>query len=137
MKKILVLFVLIVICFSLCSCQDDGSYQDDASDPCDLPSGMYYMVGDFEQPMIPYLYLDFDDHTFQSGAGIVVSYADYGSFTVKGTNIIATDQYNRIFVFEIADTNKLILVANGNSEYSDLPKTEKYEYVLYQEPAES
>ena len=99
--------------------------QNAQSDPCELPSGTYYMVGEFEELMTPYLALNFEDHTFRMGAGSLVSYQEYGSFIVSDNRITATSQ-STVFVFEIKDNNTLILVDNGDNEYFKMPNNSEY-----------
>ena len=60
MKRTVALFLSIIIIIGLTACQNTES------DSCDLPSGTYYMVGEFEESMTPYLALNFGDHTFRS-----------------------------------------------------------------------
>ena len=100
MKKVVVAFLTMIIAVSFVACQNTQS------DPCELPSGRYYMVGEFEEMMTPYLHLNFDDYTFSMGAGALVSYAENGSFVVKENKITATSQ-STVFVFEIKDNNSL------------------------------
>ena len=114
MKRTVALFLSIII-IGLTACQNTES------DSCDLPSGTYYpfgtyyMVGEFEELMTPYLALNFEDHTFGMGAGALVSYQEYASFIVSDNRITATSQ-STVFVFEIKDNNTLILVDNGDNE---------------------
>ena len=119
MKRLFCLLLIGIVLISLTACQKTPS------DPCGLHSGTYYMVGKFEEMMIPYLYLNFDDYTFSMGAGALVSYAEIGSFVVKENKITATSQ-STVFVFEIKDTNTLILVDNGDNEYFKMPENAKY-----------
>jgi len=119
MKRIVIVFLAMIIVIGLMSCQNTKS------DPCDLPSGTYYMVGEFEKFMTPYLNLNFDDHTFEMGAGDLVSYAEIGSFVVKDNKITATSQ-STVFVFEITDRNTLMLVDNGDNEHFKMPENSEY-----------
>lgn len=121
MKRAAVLFLAMVIVIGLTACQKTPS------NPCDLSSGTYCMVGEFEEMMTPYLYLNFDDYTFSMGAGLLGSYAEIGSFVVEENKIIATSQ-STAFVFEIKDKNALVLVDNGDDEYFKMP--EKAEFVF-------
>ncbi|MBQ9805588.1 MAG: hypothetical protein IJW49_03670 [Clostridia bacterium] len=126
MKKALVIFLTVFICVSFIACQYDEL------DPINLPSGTYYMVGDFEEYMTPYLSLNFEDHTFSMGASASISYAEHGSFVVEGTRITATSQ-STVFVFEVTEKNTLILVDNGNNEYFKMSLNS--EFVLQEEAA--
>lgn len=119
MKKIIVAFFSVIVAVSFVACRNAQS------DPCELPSGTYYMVGEFEEMLTPYLHLNFDDYTFSMGAGGVVSYAEIGSFVVKENKITATSQ-STVFVFEIKDNNTLILVDNGDNEYFKMPNNSEY-----------
>ena len=58
MKKIVVAFLSVIVAVSFVACKNAQS------DPCELPSGTYYMVGEFEEMMTPYLHLNFDDYTY-------------------------------------------------------------------------
>ena len=119
MKKLSLLFLIIIVAIGFVACRNTHS------DPCELPSGTYYMVGEFEEMMIPYLYLNFDNYAFSMGAGALVSYAENGSFVVKGNKITATSQ-STVFVFEIKDKKTLILVDNGDNEYFKMPINSEY-----------
>ena len=119
MKKIVVAFLFVIVAVSFVACQNAQS------DPCELPSGTYYMVGEFEEMMTPYLALNFEDHTFRMGAGSLVSYQEYGSFIVSDNRITATSQ-STVFVLEIKDNNTLILVDNGDNEYFKMPNNSEY-----------
>ena len=119
MKRTVALFLSIIIIIGLTACQNTES------DSCDLPSGTYYMVGEFEELMTPYLALNFEDHTFRMGAGSLVSYQEYGSFIVSDNRITATSQ-STVFAFEIKDNNTLILVDNGDNEYFMMPENAEY-----------
>ena len=119
MKKIVVAFLFVIVAVSFVACQNAQS------DPCELPSGTYYMVGEFEELMTPYLALNFEDHTFRMGAGSLVSYQEYGSFIVSDNRITATSQ-STVFVFEIKDNNTLLLVDNGDNEYFKMPNNSEY-----------
>ena len=120
MKKSFSLFLaVIVIIFGLTACQNTKS------DPCELPSGTYYMAGEFEELMTPYLSLNFEDYTFWMGAGALISYAESGTFVVRENRITATSQ-NTAFVFEIRNKNTLVLVDNGDNEYFKMPVNSEY-----------
>ena len=118
MKRTVALFLSIII-IGLTACQNTES------ESCAHPSGTYYMVGEFEELMAPYLALDFEDHTFRMGAGSLFSYQEYGSFIVSDNQITATSQ-STVFVFEIKDNNTLILVDNGDNEYFMMPENAEY-----------
>ncbi|MBR2860831.1 MAG: hypothetical protein IKB86_03235 [Clostridia bacterium] len=119
MKKLSLLFLTVIIAVSFVACRNTQS------NPYELPSGTYYMVGEFEEMMTPYLYLNFDDYTFLMGAGVLLSYAEIGSFVVKENKITATSQ-STVFVFEIKNNNTLILIDNGDNEYFKMPNNSEY-----------
>lgn len=81
----------------------------------DLKSGYYYLVCDYEEHVTPYVNLNFEDKSFTFGEGLILSYAERGSFTVKGERITATTQ-NTTFVFEIKDSSLIILTDCGRYE---------------------
>ena len=126
MKRTIAFVLIVIICLGMLSCRKSNT----DSDPCSLSSGTYYMVGEFEELMTPYLSLDFDDYTFSMGAGALVSFQAQGTFTVKGKSLVATTQIST-FVFEITENNTLILVDNGDNEAFQMP--ENSEYVLHSE----
>ena len=126
MKRTIAFVLIVIICLGMLSCRESNT----DSDPCSLSSGTYYMVGEFEELMTPYLSLDFDDYTFSMGTGALVSFQAQGTFTVKGISLVATTQIST-FVFEITENNTLILVDNGDTEAFQMP--ENSEYVLHSE----
>ncbi len=119
MKRTLTIFLSVIIIIGLTACQNTES------DLCALPSGTYYMMGEFEELMTPYLILNFEDHTFRMGAGGLVSYQECGSFVVSDNRITATSQ-STVFVFEIKNNNTLILVDNGDNEFFKMPENSEY-----------
>lgn len=103
MKKLLIFMcVALILFFSACE------KSDPAPEPCDLPSGMYYAVGDYEELMTPCLALNFDDYSFRWGAGSLISHQDYGNFTVKDGQIVVTNQNSNTYVFEIKDSRTVV-----------------------------
>ena len=58
MKRFVAFFLSMIVVLGLAACQNTKS------DPCDLPSGTYYMEGEFDEFLTPYLKLNFEDHTF-------------------------------------------------------------------------
>lgn len=85
-----------------------------------LHSGNYYAVGDYEEFLTPYLWLDTSENRFSFGAGSVISYAENGTYEIVDSKIIATSQ-STTFEFEIKDKNTLVLTDNGNNEYFKIP----------------
>ena len=98
-------FFIFVLCFlflsSLVGCSST-----------DLKSGYYFLVGDYEEHTTPYVIINFEDNSFSFGNALIQSYAERGSFTVKGEKITATTQ-NTTFVFEIIDPSSIILIDCG------------------------
>lgn len=119
MKKLLLAILFFVIYMNLFSCQNTDS------DPCNLSSGTYYMVGDYEELMTPYIGLNFEDYTFRMGAGALVSHQEYGDFIVENDTIKATSQ-STTFVFQITDSNSLVLIDNGDNEYFEMPENSEF-----------
>lgn len=101
----LILVTLSVILFAGCN-----------SDAPVLISGNYYAVGDYEEMLTPYLCIDTDKNEFQFGAGMVVSYAEYGTYKVADGVMIATSE-STTYRFEIKDAETLVLIDNGDNEY--------------------
>ena len=93
MKRIIIFFICLIILISFSGCNADNN---DTS----LRSGNYYAVGDYEEMLTPYLWLDTDQKTFSFGAGSVISYAERGNYAVVDGSIIATSQ-STTFQFEI------------------------------------
>ena len=119
MKRMVAFFLSMIVVLGLVACQNTKS------DPCDLPSGTYYMEGEFDEFLTPYLQLNFEDHTFHMGEGDVISYAERGAFIVKGNRITATSQ-STVFVFEITDKDTLVLIDNGDNEKFKMPENSEY-----------
>ena len=113
MKRIISFFICLIILISFSSCNADNNATS-------LRSGNYYAVGDYEEMLTPYLWLDTDQKTFSFGAGSVISYAECGNYAVVDGSIIATSQ-STTFQFEIVDKNTLILIDNGDNEYFKIP----------------
>lgn len=90
-----------------------------------LKSGYYYKIGNYEEYATPYVELNFDDNSFTFGEGLILSYAERGSFAIKGEKITATTQ-NTTFVFEIKDSASIILIDCG--EYEALTEHEGAEF---------
>ena len=92
-----------------------------------LTSGTYYMVGDFEEGLTPYVSLSLEDGGFAMGAGSVVSFQAQGSFSVEGNSLVAKTQIST-FVFEIKDSKTLILIDNGDNEFFQLKENTEFIY---------
>ena len=90
------------------------------SDTTSVLSGNYYAVGDYEEMLTPYLWLDTNENKFSLGAGSIVSYAENGFYEIVDGKIIATSQ-STTFEFEIKDENTLVLIDNGDNEFIKIP----------------
>ena len=104
MKKSLIMVLTLTFLFGLVGCSS-----------INLKSGYYYMVGEYEEFSTPYVKLNFDDKSFAFGEGTLLSYAERGSFEIKGERITASTQ-NTTFVFEIKDSSSIILIDCGGYE---------------------
>ena len=113
MKRIISFFICLIILISFSGCNADNNATS-------LRSGNYYAVGDYEEMLTPYLWLDTDQKTFLFGAGSVISYAEHGTYAVVDGTIIATSQ-STTFQFKLVDNNTLILIDNGDNEYFKIP----------------
>lgn len=112
MKRFLCCFICIVLMLSSAGCN--------SNDNTPILSGGYYAVGDYEEMLTPYLWLDTSTNEFSFGAGAIVSYAEHGGYEVENGTIIATSQ-STTFEFEIKDKNTLVLIDNGDNEYFKIP----------------
>ena len=92
-----------------------------------LKSGYYYKIGNYEEHATPYVELNFDDNSFAFGEGLILSYAERGSFAIKGERITATTQ-NTTFVFEIKDSSSIILIDCGEYEAFTEHEGAEFEY---------
>ncbi|MBQ7380017.1 MAG: hypothetical protein IJW70_10130 [Clostridia bacterium] len=120
MKKAIPLILLVVVCICLVSCKNS------VSNPCDLASGTYYASGDYQEFMVPYLQLDFEDYSFSMGMGAIISYAEHGTFTVKD-NRLTTTTPNGKAVFEIQNDSTLILIEE-NYSWWEFPENLEFVY---------
>lgn len=111
MKRKLCFFTCLLVLFLLVGCHSDDTL---------LRSGNYYAVGDYEEMLTPYLYLDTSKNEFVFGAGSVVSFAEYGEYEVVDRKIIATSQ-STIYHFEIKDRNTISLIENGDPACFKIP----------------
>ena len=118
MKRILCCLICLLMLFSFVGCN---------SDTTPVLSGNYYVKGDFEEGLTPYVSLSLDDNTFSMGAGSLVSFAANGSFTIEENTLVATTQI-ATFVFNIADSNTLVLVDNGGNDFFKIPINTQFIY---------
>ena len=112
MRKVLSVLICLSILLVFVGCSADHSN-------IGLTSGFYYIVGDYEEFMTPYLKLYLDENTFYLGMGTILSYAERGSFTIENGKLIGKSQ-NTTFIFEITDSNTLVLVQN--ELFDELPE---------------
>ena len=115
MRKSIALFLAAITVFLFVGCkaevpalpsqesQTDGE-PDNPGTP-ELLSGNYNAVGDYEEMLTPYFWINTENNEFQFGAGAVISYAEYGTYEVKNGVIIAASQ-TTTFRFEIKDAKK-------------------------------
>ena len=118
MKRILCCLICLVFLFLFVGCN---------SNTTPVLSGIYYVKGDFEEGLNPYVSLSLDDNTFSMGAGSLVSFSANGSFTIEEDTLVATTQI-ATFVFNITDSNTLVLVDNGDNEYFQLAENSEFVY---------
>ena len=118
MKRVISFFICLILLISFSGCNTDN-------DSTLLHSGHYYAVGDYEEMLTPYVWLDIEQNEFSFGAGSVVSYAENGTYKVVDGIIIATSQ-STTFKFDIVDKNTLILIDNGDNEYFKIPINTKF-----------
>ncbi len=129
-KRTVALLLVVLSSILLVSCDADaGLFVND---------GTYYYVAssekfwssdyeEIEEAIDPYLYLSLEDNSFALGMASVISHAEYGTFKIEDNKLIAISQ-STTYIFEIASKNKLILIKNGDIEYS-----EKVEFI-FEEP---
>ena len=120
MKRFVSCFLCFIVVLSFAGCNSGETKEK-------LTSGTYYMLGDFEEGLTPYVSLSLDDHTFRMGAGSLVSFQAYGSFEINGNKLIATSQITT-FVLEIKDSKTLVLVDNGDNEYFQPAENSQFVY---------
>ena len=120
MKRIIGCLICIVVALSFVGCNSIKTEED-------LISGTYYMDGDFEEGLTPYVYLSVENSDFSMGAGSVVSFAANGSFTIEGNTLIADTQI-ATFVFKIENSKTLVLIDNGDNEYFQLEENSQFVY---------
>lgn len=118
MKRIICCLICLLMLFSFVGCN---------SDTTPVLSGNYYAVGDYEKGLTPYVSLSLDDNTFSMGAGSLFSFAANGSFVIKEDTLVATTQI-ATFVFDITDSNTLVLVDNGDNEFFQPAENSEFVY---------
>ena len=118
MKRTICCLICLLMLFSFVGCN---------SATTSVLSGNYYAVGDYEEMLTPYLWLDINENQFSLGAGSLVSYAENGSYKILDGKIIATSQ-STTFKFEIKDKNTLVLVDNGDNDFFKIPINTQFIY---------
>jgi len=118
MKRIICFLICLLMLFSFVGCD---------SDTTPVLSGSYYAVGDYEEMLTPYLWIDTDKNEFALGAGSIISYAEHGTYEIADGKVIATSQ-STTFEFEIKDNNTLVLIDNGDNEYFKIPINTQFVY---------
>ena len=118
MKRIICFLICLLMLFSFIGCN---------SNTTPVLSGNYYAVGNYEEMLTPYLWLDINENRFSLGAGSVVSYAENGFYKIQDDKIIATSQ-STTFEFEIKDKNTLILIDNGDNDFFKIPINTQFVY---------
>ena len=118
MKRMICCLICLLILFSFAGCNTDTT---------PVRSGNYYAVGDYEEMLTPYLWIDTDKKEFSLGAGSIVSYAEYGTYEIEDDKIIATSQ-STTFEFEIIDKNTLAMIDNGDNGYFKIPINTQFVY---------
>ena len=118
MKRIICFLFCLLMLFSCVGCD---------SDTTPVLSGSYYAVGDYEEMLTPYLWIDTDENKFALGAGSIISYAEHGTYEIADGKVIATSQ-STTFEFEIKDNNTLVLIDNGDNEYFKIPINTQFVY---------
>ena len=99
-----------------------GCHSNDSTAPID--SGVYYVAGDYSEPVIPVLVLDTENNSFALKPFSKSGIGHYGSFEIKDQQLIAT-VLNWTFVFEIKDKHTLILTEEGDTSY-DVPYNSEF-----------
>ena len=120
MKHIICCLICLVVALSFVGCNSIKAEED-------LISGTYYMAGDFEEGLRPYVWISVEDKEFSMGAGSVVSFAANGSFAIKENTLIADTQIAK-FVFKITNSKTLVLIDNGDNEYFQMAENSQFVY---------
>lgn len=126
MKRLIVSLLVLTFIFSLIGCSQEGVENEvtKLQTAC-VHSGNYYAIGDYEEFMTPYLWLDTSENRFGFSGGSIISYAEHGTYEIADSKLIATTQ-STTFEFEIKDENTLVLTDNGNSDYFKIPNNTQF-----------
>lgn len=118
MKRFLCCLICTVLICSFTGC-------DSRNTP--VISGNYYAVGDYEEWLTPYLWLDTNNNRFSFGAGAVISYAESGTYEFVDGKLVATSQ-STTFTFEITDAKTLVLIDDSDNAYFNIPVGTQFVY---------
>lgn len=113
MKKLCVLIVFVIMTMLFCGCSvksndaqlKSGTYIADST-------GSFEATGDNAELLEPYVQLDTEEKTFVYGASLIMSYAEYGSYTIEDGKIFATTQNEKTYTFEIKDKKTLVMISD-------------------------
>ena len=114
MKRFCCLLLSVILIFTFTGCNS-----------AKLQSGYYFGVCDREEGVTPYVKFNFEDNSFSFGEGLLLSYAEHGTFITIGKRLIATTQ-NTTFSLEIQDSTSLILIDCG--QYAAFEEYEGLEF---------
>lgn len=104
MKRIFAILVCSFLIFALCACENTS-----------LPSGNYYLDGDYETGATPYIHLDTENKLYSYSQGDVFSSSLNGTYEIKDGHLIAT-LGTSIYEYEIKDENTLVRIGVGFEE---------------------
>jgi len=116
-------FLLMILCLAVLLLTACGSGNSESG----LKTGNYFMVGDYEELLAPYLWLDMREKTFALGESSIISYAEGGTFETEGNKLIATSQ-STTYIFEIKNESTLVLIDNGADKGLVLPNNSEFVY---------
>jgi hypothetical protein len=114
-------FAALVLCFCLlagCTGREEA---------LELKTGSYFLETAREMIMVPYLYLDMENHTAHVSGGMVISYAETGTVTIKGSQILV-ETAKTTYVLRMQDGKTLILTDCAGENPFDLPLDGKLVY---------
>jgi len=120
MKKKLAIGLAVVICLTavvLIGVSRTGK-------PVQLRSGSYFLEGDGEKTMIPYLYMDQETNSAHLSGGMAMSYAETGTITRNGSQLLV-ETGTTTYVFRVQDENTLVLTdCTGENPFALPPEGE-------------
>ncbi len=113
MKKILVLLIAAFSLLLLIGCNSNESTPA-------LLAGNYVAVGDYEEMLTPYFFVNTEKNEFTFGCGVAMSYAEFGTYEVENEELIAASQRST-YRFEIKDEKTLVWLENAGDGYFSIP----------------